>query len=221
MVRGGPGSQTRRPANAVAKVGLLLLLVVLAQTTFASDLRVHDVAPDFMLLLAVAAGFSGGPDKGAVVGFAAGLVGDLFVQSTPFGLSALAWCLAGYAVGWARTNLLHPRLLLVPAVAAAGTTLGVAVFVVIGYIVGQAQLAAPGKSWLVTQAVLEACWAAVFSLPAVLAMGWALRVPASGSASISTSMGVATPGEATARRHPSPSPSAGSRRRHKPRAGVR
>ena len=66
------------------------------------------------------------------------------------------------------------RLALVPAIAAAGTALGVVLFVVIGYLVGQAQLVAPGKRWLVEVVVIEATYAALFSLPAVGLMYWAL-----------------------------------------------
>jgi rod shape-determining protein MreD len=156
------------------KVLVALLLGILVQTTFGADLRVDTVAPDFMLLLAVCAGYVGGPDEGAVVGFGAGLLSDLFLQDTPFGLSALAFCLAGFAAGWARTNFLRLRLWLVPAIAAAGTALGVVLFVVIGYLVGQAQLIAPGKRWLVEVVVIEATYAALFALPAVGLMYWAL-----------------------------------------------
>ena len=156
------------------KVVVVLLVGILVQTTFGADLRVNNIAPDFMLLLAVCAGYVGGPDEGAVVGFAAGLLSDLFLQGTPFGLSALAGCLAGFAAGWARTNFFRLRLWLVPAIAAAGTALGVVLFVIIGYLVGQAQLVAPGKRWLVEVVVIEATYAALFSLPAVGLMYWAL-----------------------------------------------
>jgi rod shape-determining protein MreD len=156
------------------KVTVVLLLGILLQTSFGADLRVDNIAPDFMLLLAVCAGYVAGPDEGAVVGFGAGLLTDLFLQDTPFGLSALAACLAGFAAGWARTNFLRLRLWLVPAMAAAGTALGVVLFVIIGYLVGQAQLIAPGKRWLVEVVVIEATYAAVFALPAAGLMYWAL-----------------------------------------------
>jgi len=157
------------------KVVFVLLLGILVQTTFGADLRVDNIAPDFMLLLAVCAGYEGGPEAGAVVGFAAGLLSDLFLQSTPFGLSALAGCLAGFAAGWARANFLRLRLVLVPVIAAGGTVMGVALFVVIGYLVGEAQLVAPGKRWLVEVAVIEATYAAIFAIAASALMGWALR----------------------------------------------
>ena len=50
-------------------------------------------------------------------------------------------------------------------------------FVVIGYVVGQQQLVAPGERWLVELAVVEACYAAVFALPAGVSMDWALTGP--------------------------------------------
>jgi rod shape-determining protein MreD len=197
------------------KVSVVLLLGILVQTTFGADLRVNNIAPDFMLLLAVCAGYVGGPDEGAVVGFGAGLLSDLFLQDTPFGLSALAACLAGYAAGWARTNFLRLRLWLVPAIAAAGTALGVVLFVVIGYLVGQAQLIAPGKRWLVEVVVIEATYAAVFALPAVGLMYWALGDRSAVTQTLAASPAITAP-EVTSRRRAA----ARSRRRRRVRAKV-
>jgi rod shape-determining protein MreD len=207
----------KRPANVALKVLFVLVVGIFAQVVFAPDLRLHGVAPDFMLLLAVSAGFVASKDLAAAAGFAAGLVADLFLQSTPFGLSALAFCLAAYAVGWARANVFHPRFVLVPVVSAAGAVLGVALFVVIGYIVGQAQLIAPGKTWLVEQVVIEGCWAAIFSLPAVVAMGWALRSPAAREPAVPTVPSAELP---LPPRRGRPA-SVRARRRHRPRARVR
>ena len=53
-----------------------------------------------MLLLPIMAGYAAGPDRGAVFGFIAGLVADLFLPTT-FGLSALVGCLLGYGTGLA------------------------------------------------------------------------------------------------------------------------
>ncbi|HET9060789.1 MAG TPA: rod shape-determining protein MreD [Acidimicrobiales bacterium] len=191
-------------------VVIVLFVGIVVQTTFANDLRVHEVAPDFMLLLAVMAGFAAGPDAGALLGFSAGLVNDMFLQGTPVGLSALAACLVGYAVGWLRSDVLRARLAFVPVVAAAGTLAGVFVFVVLGYIVGQAQLVAPGKRWLAEQAVVEAGFAAIFSLPAYMAWRWALRgpsTPASGLGEVTTA-GIAE----TRVRRPASAPRARRRR---------
>ena len=51
-----------------------------------------------MLLLAISAGIAAGPEWGALTGFIAGIAFDLVLQ-TPFGLSALSYCIVGYLVG--------------------------------------------------------------------------------------------------------------------------
>ncbi|TMK87932.1 MAG: rod shape-determining protein MreD, partial [Actinobacteria bacterium] len=84
--------------NVRAKVPLVLLVFLVVELTVLDRLRVFGAGPDIMLLLAVMAGIVGGPRVGALFGFAAGIVLDLFLQ-TPMGLSALVFCLVGYAVG--------------------------------------------------------------------------------------------------------------------------
>jgi rod shape-determining protein MreD len=203
-------------AKVVAKVVVILLVGILVQTCFGNDMRVDDVAPDFMLLLAVCAGFVAGPDEGALVGFVAGLLSDLFLQNTPVGLMALAACLAGYVVGWARASFLRPHPAIVPVVAAGGTVLGVLLFVAIGYVVGQAQRVAPGEKWVAQVAIVEACYAAVFALPAAMLMGWALKGPSAPPSSLPPPMRGGF-SEFSARRRPS----ARSRRRRRLQARVR
>ena len=204
--------------RTVVKVVALVAVGILLQTTFGNDLRVDEVAPDFMVLLAVCAGYIAGPDAGAVVGFGAGLVSDLFLQSTPFGLSALAACLAGFVVGWASTEFLRARLFMVPLVAAGGAVLGVVLFVVLGYLVGQAQLVVGGGHRLAAVALVEACFAALFSLPAFVLVRWALAGPraAPGALSTATPGGTST-GDLSSRRHTA----ARSRRRRRLRTRVR
>jgi rod shape-determining protein MreD len=207
-------------ARTVLKVVVLLAVGILLQTTFGDDLRVDGVAPDLMMLLAVCAGFAGGPDTGAVVGFGAGLITDLFLQSTPFGLSALAACLAGFAVGWASTEVLRSRPSMVPVVAAGGTVLGVLLFVVLGYLVGQAQLVLGGGHRLAEVALVEAGYAALFSLPAFVLMRWALSGPRAVPGALgTTTTGGSSTGDLPSRRHAGPGPR--SRRRRRARTRVR
>lgn len=206
---------TRATWRVAAKAAVVLLVGIFVQTAFGNDMRVDGIAPDFMMLLAVCAGFVGGPGRGAAVGFAAGLLSDLFLQDTPLGLSALAACIVGFVVGWGRTQVLTARLAFAPVVAAAGTAVGVAIFVVIGYLMGQAQLVAPGKSWLVQVAFVEAVYSAIFALPAVMLMSWALgtEVP-----SPAEPVAGASPPEVPLRRRPL---AGRSRRRRRARVGVR
>ena len=195
-----------------------MVLGILVQTTFGNDLRVDGAAPDLMLLLAVSAGFVAGPDSGAVIGFAAGLFSDLFLQGTPFGLCALAFCLAGYCTGWGGAYLLRSRLLLAPLLAGAGTVLGVALFVMVGYVVGQQQLVAPGERWLVQVALVEALYSAVLALPVTVLLGYVLQGPSSVAAASLVPAAPTGVVELQARRRPL---GARSRRRRRVRARAR
>jgi hypothetical protein len=91
-------------------------------------------------------------------------------------------------------------------------------FVVLGYLVGQSQLMAGGGHWLAGVALVEAGYAALFSLPAFVLMRWALAGPAVTPGALSAAMpgGTAT-GDLSSRRHAS----VRARRRRRARAGVR
>jgi rod shape-determining protein MreD len=87
-----------------ARAALVLVAALLLQISVVSDLRVAGAVGDLMLVVVVAAGLTGGADRGAAYGFAAGVLYDL-VLDTPFGLSALTYALIGYAVGLAGSAL--------------------------------------------------------------------------------------------------------------------
>ncbi|HWG73557.1 MAG TPA: rod shape-determining protein MreD [Acidimicrobiales bacterium] len=171
-----------------ARLRLAALLVVgfLVEATFGADLRIAGVAPDIMLLLVICAGLAGGPEQGAFVGFSAGLLADLLLTDTPFGLSALTMCLVGFAVGVLRSAVLREGWVLTPAVAFIATGLGVVAFLGFGDLVGQTQLAAEGRAWLVKVALVEGIDAAVLSIP----VAWLVRRASSGSTGASRLSGV-------------------------------
>jgi rod shape-determining protein MreD len=152
-------------AAARLRVAAILLVTAFIQSTFGADLRIAGVAPDLLTLVVITAGLVGGPEQGTVVGFAAGLLADLLVTPTPFGLSALTLCLIGFSVGSLRSAVLHDSLLLTPVVALVATVATVALFVGLADLVGQSQLASEGQAWLVRVAVVEGVYAAVLSIP--------------------------------------------------------
>jgi rod shape-determining protein MreD len=147
------------------RVAVLLVVAIVLQTSVGSDLRIERVAPDFMLLLAICAGLFGGARQGMLVGFACGLLSDIWLTNTPLGLSALTFCLLGYCVGALRATLVPEGWLLVPVLAFVATAVGVIGFVVIGDVVGQSQLLVGGRSVLVRTVVIESLANTVFSLP--------------------------------------------------------
>ena len=157
------------------RMGLSLMIAILIETTFGSDVRVFGVAPDLMVLITICAGLAGGTESGAWMGFWAGLIADLFLVTTPLGLSALTYCLIGAGVGAVRSWVLPESRLLLPAAALLGTAAAVLLWVMLGDMLGQAQLLDAGRSWLIKVTVVEAAWAAVLALPVSWLYGRAAR----------------------------------------------
>lgn len=152
-------------AGARLRIALFLVVAVLIQTALGSDLRIAGVAPDLMVLVVICAGLTGGTEAGAWVGFWAGLLADMFLTSTPIGLSALTYCLIGAAIGALRASVLQERRVLVPLAGLVGTAAAVLLFVAAGDVLGQTQLMGSGRSWLIRVIVVESLWNAVLSLP--------------------------------------------------------
>jgi rod shape-determining protein MreD len=106
----------RFPSTSYNSTGLAILrrsvpviiVVLMIQVGIVSNLEAFDAFGDIVLLVAIAAGSVGGPDRGATYGFCAGLAYDLLLD-TPFGLSALVYAVVGYGVGMATVWLLQPR----------------------------------------------------------------------------------------------------------------
>ena len=84
------------PIPRIVLVGLFAMS--LQRAVFAQH-PVGDVKLQFVLALVVAAGAAGGADRGAVAGFALGLMYDLS-GNTPLGLMALAYGLGGIVAGY-------------------------------------------------------------------------------------------------------------------------
>ena len=134
-----PAVDRRFGAVARSRVLLVLFLAMVVQLSFGASIALAGVHPNVMLLVAVAAGIVGGEERGAIVGFAAGLLADLFVQA-PFGLAALSYTLVGYATGLFRTTILRAPWWLVAVSAAVASAGGEFIYAVIGAVLGQGQM---------------------------------------------------------------------------------
>ena len=148
----------------------VLLAAVVVHTAVASQLRLWGVGAEVLLLLAIATGIAAGPDRGASIGFVTGLLADCFLQ-TPFGLSALAYCLVGWAVGAFQTRVLHAAWWIPVLTTLVATSLGILLFAGLGAVVGESQLIS-GR--LLTVAGVAALLNAVLAPPAVRLMRWAV-----------------------------------------------
>lgn len=157
------------------RIALLVIVAVLIQTALGSDLRILHVAPDIMIVITICAGLTGGTLAGAWVGFCAGLLADMFLASTPVGLSALTYCLIGAGIGVLRATVLEENRMLFPVACLMGTAVGVLLFVGLGDVLGQTQLVGAGRSWLIRVVVIESLWSAVLAFPVGFVYGRAAR----------------------------------------------
>jgi rod shape-determining protein MreD len=124
------------------KLPLAMLFVLVLQSSLLSEMRLGVVRPDAMVLLPICAGMVGGSERGAVVGFFAGVLSDLFLQ-TPMGLSALTYSVVGFAVGGLHTGVLRAAWWIGPVTAMVASGVSVLLFVLIGAVVGVANLIRP------------------------------------------------------------------------------
>lgn len=151
------------------RVPLVLLATLLVHTVMTSQLRIAGARPDLLLLVPITGAMAGGRSWGASLGFGAGLALDVFLSS-PFGLSALVYCLVGYAVGVLQGGLLalSPSFTVLAALGASAA--GVLLYAGAGAVLGQALVA--GRLPLVV--VIVAVVNAALSPLALRVMRWAL-----------------------------------------------
>lgn len=157
--------------TALARLVLVAVTVLVVQASFVTGIEVFGAHGDLMLLLGIAAGLAAGSEAGALVGFCSGLAVDLVTQ-TPFGLSALAFCVTGYAVGAMQSSVLRAAWWIPVVITAATSAIGVFAYALVGEVVGQHTMIAselPGIILVVT--VLNA----TLSPLAVRVMRWVLH----------------------------------------------
>ena len=153
------------------RVALALGLTLLIHLTLLSRLRIDNVRPDALLLVALMAGLVAGPERGAVVGFCAGVLADLFLQ-TPFGLSALTYCLIGFAVGSLQSGILRAAWWIPIVTAGAASVVGTVLYGVLGAMVGQLDFVSPR---LAVIALVVGFMNAALAPAAVRLMGWVFQ----------------------------------------------
>lgn len=150
------------------KAFLVLLTALVVQASVVSRLGIFGAHADLLILVPIAAGLTAGPERGAMAGFAAGIAVDLLV-TTPFGLTALAYCMVGYGVGAFQSGVLRSSAGLPILAAIAGAAFGVAFWALAATVVGQEGLL-NGHLLRIVAAVTVV--AAVFVLPAVRLARW-------------------------------------------------
>jgi rod shape-determining protein MreD len=131
--------------------------------------RVAGVVADACLVLAVAAGMVAGSRRGAIVGFGAGLAFDLLV-TTPFGLGALSFLVAGAVAGAVGHLVVHSARSLTIFIGFVASFVGLLFFVIVGAIFGASDLL---RARLLVTLLLVPLSTSVLVLPARRAVRWA------------------------------------------------
>jgi len=119
-----------------ARASLLLLTFTILEVRVLADLRIFDVAAQLVLASAIAAGMTGGPDGGAAYGFAGGLLVDLYLP-TPFGLSAFAFGISAWVIGFVAGRIVEESWAARIGFVAMGSALGTTLYVLLGEALGQ------------------------------------------------------------------------------------
>jgi rod shape-determining protein MreD len=157
------------------KVPRAMLAVLLLQSSFLVKMNLGVVHPDAMVLLPITAGMLAGSERGAIVGFFAGLLTDTFLQ-TPMGLSAVTYSVVGFGVGAMHTGVLRAAWWIGPLTATVASAVSVLLFVVIGAVVGVNNLF---RSDLVVIVIGVAIVNAPLSIAVTKLMSWAWPIDAS------------------------------------------
>jgi rod shape-determining protein MreD len=163
------GATTVTAGNWV-RAAAVVLVALLVQQALLDHLRIAGTHPDVMLLVAVAAGYVGGPGRGVVVGFGAGVVADLFLPTT-FGMSALVGALLAYGIAVATSSLVRSSIGLQVVTGAAGTALGLCMYATLGAVLGYPEMITHD---LVPALAVSTPVAAVLSVPAMRLLAWAI-----------------------------------------------
>ena len=156
------------PLTVAVRTSFVLITLLTLQLGVLNDLALFGVQADLMLLAAIAAGIAAGPERGAAIGFASGLLYDLMLQ-TPFGLSALTYALMAYLVGGLQDSVLRASWWIPVATATAASFLGVILYGVLGTVLGESIV-----GWdLLRVALIVALLNTLFAPVVVKAMRWA------------------------------------------------
>lgn len=128
--------------QVVARTTLVLVGALVLQLGLVDDLRVFSVHPELVLAVAIGTAVAWGAERGAIVGFAAGLLTDLFLSGR-FGVTGLAYGVTGYGVGVLADGIARRGAMIDAALVALGSAAGVLLYAVVAALLGQQTLTDP------------------------------------------------------------------------------
>lgn len=153
----------------VVPIGMLLLAL---QKTLFVDLKPFGVIIQIVLAFAASAGAAGGPERGAITGFALGIMFDLSVGS-PLGSSAIVMGIAAYVAGWVDVIRIDTTWWLAAIFVGLGAAVGESMVPVVRRFVGEEDAFVPEMATIVP---VVAVAAAIASIALVPVGRWALKL---------------------------------------------
>jgi rod shape-determining protein MreD len=160
-----------------ALTAALLLTAVLLQLTVLPLLHLPGATPDLVAVTVIALGLAAGPVRGAVAGFAAGIVLDLVPPADGLlGLTAVVLVTVGYLAGLLGQTERSPFSAVgLAGLLSAGSVLGLAL---VGGVVGDPRVAWDRLPGLLLTQFLYALVLAAFVIPLVAALWRRVDPPA-------------------------------------------
>lgn len=155
--------------SLVGRWTLVLVTTMVLQLGLMSQISINGVVPDLMMTIAVCAGLAGGAQRGAIVGFWAGMLFDL-ARPGPVGISALAMCLVAFLAGIVQVIVVQSGRLMSMALVALASALGVVIFAVGGEVFGAGTLTRPH---LISIVAIVALVSGLLSRLGLRMAGWA------------------------------------------------
>ncbi len=155
----------------VRLIPVSMVLLALQRSIFV-DILVFGVVAQLLLAFAASAGAAGGSERGAIVGFAAGVMYDL-VGGTPLGSSAIALSLGGVVAGLLALVAADPQWWLKAVFVGLGAGAGEATVPVVRLFIGESN---PWPPAMLKVVVVVAISSAVMSVALVPLARWCLRI---------------------------------------------
>jgi rod shape-determining protein MreD len=127
---------------SAGRAALVVLAALVLQVCLLARFSYDGARTDVLILVVIAVGFLAGPERGAQMGFAAGLSFDV-VLSTPLGLSALVYTVVGFAVGTMSRSVVRSAWWIGPVVVAAASAATMVLYALVAQLLGQSGFDGP------------------------------------------------------------------------------
>ena len=155
----------------LARIVAIVILGVLLQLSFFSEVHVFHTSPDILPALVVVLGLLGGSMTGAVAGFSVGLLLDCLLVA-PLGESSLVLLTVGYLAGLYRERFDLSNSLTPPLMCMGLTLLAEAAFAAVRLMLG---VDAPISALVVRDILVKSIYAFFLGVPIYLGVRRALR----------------------------------------------